>query len=99
MDGSRRWTHRGRQALTRTRARSGAVAGAVGRVLVSEREELTVLLGIVLLSAGLATAVSPAAAAIVAGLVLLWVGLPQRQPFVKRPTVIMKPTRRKPLEE
>lgn len=60
--------------------------------LASEREELTVLLGILLVAGGVWT-FSHGLALMVAGGILLWIALPQRAPFIVRPTIVQRARR------
>ena len=66
------------------RARSGKAMAWVGAALASEREEIAVGIGAMLLAVGL-WQWWPPAAFIAVGLVVLWVALPSRSPFVERP--------------
>lgn len=73
--------------LSRLRKTAGALRATLmtcGAFLWSERQELGIVIGLAVLCAGL-WMVSPAAALVVAGAVLLWMHLPSRTPFVHRP--------------
>lgn len=76
------------------RPRSAAWLTAVGRALASEREELTVLVGLLCLGWGVWTTIGAGYAAMAVGLVLLWIALPARRAFIDRPPLV--PPRRTP---
>lgn len=77
--------NRGRRAV------AAVVATLRGAVLaiVSDRDEANVLLGLALVTVALWPSVGRGAL-VVPGVVLIWVSLPERAAFVKRPPMVRK---------
>lgn len=78
--------------MNRLRKAWAAVGSALRRAvlaIVSDRGELNVLLGLVLVTAALWPTCGRAAL-IVPGTVLIWVSLPERSAFVKRPPTMAR---------